>query len=446
MLERLIQRVPLLGHLDRHMQEVLSKGFLVSILRVAARGLGFLFSVVIARLFGAEGTGLYYLALAVAMVAMVIGRLGLDNVIVRFVASNATQKNWPQVAGVYRQSMWLSGSLSFFVAVFIFITAPWVANVIFSNPDLTAFLRIMSFGIAPGALVILHAQALMAVGRPAIAAVVQATGISFLNILLIYPLSHLFSLRGLAATYAITQVALLLVGWLLWRHVVPQIRGVRGRFDHRVLIRTALPLLWVASANLIMQWTDTFMLGIWTTPEDVGIYGVVVRTATLTSFILIAVNSVVAPKFAAMYAERDSLALGRLARDVSRLASLLGLPFLAVLTVFSQQVLSVFGPEFIVGAAALIILSIGQFINVATGSVGYLLMMTGHEKAMQHITIGAALLNILLNVLLIPILGILGAAISTASSLALMNIVGAILVHKKLAILTVPIPGKYFWR
>ena len=84
-------------------------------------------------------------------------------------------------------------------------------------------------------------------------------------------------------------------------------------------------------------------------------------------------------------------------------------------------------------------LSAGQFVNVATGSVGYLLMMCGHEKLMRNNIAFAAFFNVVMNLILIPTLGINGAAISTATSLALMNLVSVVLVQRKLSIVTVPL-------
>lgn len=440
MLERFSKRIPLLSRLEPHMKEVIEKGSAVFLLRILATGLGFLFNVLIARLFGAEGTGVYYLALTVTSIATVLSRVGLDNTLIRFISASKDQGKWSQVAGVYRQGMRVAATVSFAVAAVIFAAAPWIAATVFSEPGLTPLLRIMSLGIIPSTLVILHAQSLKAVAKPGLAAVIEATGISLLNVLLIFPLSRAFGLSGIAATYVATQSCLLLAGWYLWRRATPDLRDVRGAFDLRLLLITSWPLLWVASMNLIMKWTDTFMLGIWTSAEDVGVYGVAMRTASLTSFVLTAVNSVVAPKFAVMYAQSNLKGLESLAQNSAKLMAALALPLFLLFVLFPGWVMRVFGDEFAQGALVLAILAAGQFINVATGSVGYLLMMTGREKLMQYNIIGAALLNLVLNLLLIPSFGITGAAAATAVTLAGMNVVAATLVYKELSIMTLPLP------
>jgi len=98
-----------------------------------------------------------------------------------------------------------------------------------------------------------------------------------------------------------------------------------------------------------------------------------------------------------------------------------------------------FGSSFTAGANALSILSLGQFVNALTGSVGYMLLMCGHEKSLRNTLIGAALLNVMLNVTLIPRYGIIGAAVAGATSNVWMNISCAVLVYRKLSIGMIPI-------
>lgn len=442
MLSALARFLPSLNRLDQHMQDVIEQGAIVFLVRIAGTALMFIFNVIVARLFGAEGTGIYYLALTVITIAAVIGRFGLDNALIRFVATSADQDEWGRVKGVYRQSMTLTAGISLSITAAVFWFAPWLATFILKEPSLVLFLRIMSLSITPTSLAFLHAEALKAVEKPVLAAVVQGIGISLLNVLLIFPLSQVLGLIGLAVTYLATQSLLLIISRVFWLRVTPKTQGVSGTFDVGLLVKTSWPLLWVAFMGMIMQWTDLLMLNIWVSAAEVGIYGVAVRTAMLTSFIVVAANSIIAPKFAAMYAQNDLAGLEKLAQSATRLMSTLALPILLALTIFPSWILNFFGSDFTRGALVLAILAVGQFINVVTGSVGFLLMMTGHEKLMQYNILGSTAVNILLNALLIPRFGILGAAIATTIALTGMNVVSTILVTKKLSIVALPISAR----
>lgn len=158
----------------------------------------------------------------------------------------------------------------------------------------------------------------------------------------------------------------------------------------------------------------------------------------LVAFFLTSINTIAAPKFASLYVKGEMQALSKTARQSSALMVLAVAPMLAIMMVFPEPILRLFGPDFVTGAPLLRLLSIGQFINVATGSVGYLLMMTGHERTLRlNITLATAV-NLWLCLWLIPKMGPFGAAIATAVPLALMNLLSAYFVYTKLRIVTIP--------
>ena len=434
------------SYMDHHMKEVARGAATAFVLKVLGAGLGFGFNVLLARLLGAEGAGMFYLALTVTTIASVVGRMGLDNALLCFTAANAVQGDWNKVAGVYRRGIWIATVVSTVATLFVVSSAPWIAQGIFSEPTLTAPLRLIALGILPLSLLTLHAELLKGLKKISEAMLVQSIGIPLISIPLFVALGGPFGVVGAVIAYVLATILVLLLGVGMWRKVTPQLRGLRGDFDVRLLISTSLPLFWVASMNLVMSWTDTVMLGIWMDSKTVGIYSVAMRTAMLTSFILVSVNSIIAPKFAALYAQGEREALGSLACNAAKLMTLLAAPVLLLFIVAPTWILSLFGPDFITGATVLSILAIGQFVNVATGSVGYLLMMSGYEKLMRNNIMASAALNVALNAILISKYGMLGAAIATAVSLVMMNIVSAGLVYWKLSIITLPILRGVFIR
>ncbi len=185
---------------------------------------------------------------------------------------------------------------------------------------------------------------------------------------------------------------------------------------------------------LIKSRTDIIMLGAFQGAEAVGIYFAVSRGAQLIDFVTNAANNVLGPNIASLYAEGKSEQIQRILIKSSRTVSLTSLPIIIGLVVFGSWYLSLFGSEFSQGTKALIILCVGQIVNVVTGSVGLLLNMTGNERYTSISRGGSTILNIILNALLIPHWGLEGAAIATASSSILINIENTIWVRKKLGI------------
>jgi len=239
---------------------------------------------------------------------------------------------------------------------------------------------------------------------------------------------------GAVFAYTAASMIVLLLGIFMWRRATPQTQTVRGNFSGRLLASTSFPLLLVASMDLIMAFTDTIVLGIFGRSAEVGVYGAAMRTAMLTSFVLIAVNSVAAPRFAALFHQGELRTLESVARNATRLMVAVAAPALLLLILAPGLALRAFGEGFGTGAVALAILAVGQFVNVATGPVSYLLTMSGNQIALRNNNVCAALLNLGLNLLLVPRYGMNGAAIATAGSWITLNVMAMLLVRRRLGI------------
>jgi len=235
----------------------------------------------------------------------------------------------------------------------------------------------------------------------------------------------------------------LIIGLWFWRKRTPALRGIKGNFNTHELLRSSMPLFWMSVVQLVTLWSSTLMLGIWASSADVGIFGVADRTARLLSFFLMAVNSIAAPKFAALYKQNNILALERTARNSAALVTAMAAPLSLLFLIMPDWVIGMFGLEFSSGGIVLSILSVGQLINVVTGSVGFLLMMCGYESLMRNIIAICAVISVITNLLLIPTLGVVGAALATATTLSLQNILSAIFVWRRLGICTIPLFGRW---
>jgi O-antigen/teichoic acid export membrane protein len=290
--------------------------------------------------------------------------------------------------------------------------------------------------IAPVAMLVIQAEFFKAVGSPATGTFSQAV----VPPLLLLTASIVLWLQGAATVHAVflayvtAAVAAVALAMATWRGRPRGIWRERGAFDTVRLLRTSMPLLLVNSMTLMLGWTDVLVLGIWRDAGEVGIYGIAMRVALLTTFILSAINVVVAPQFAALHAQGNTAALRRLAQQSAVWTLLTAAPVILILLLVPDLILQIFGPQFREGAGPLRILALGQLVNVATGSVGALLVMTGHEKLMRNIVAVSAALNLLGALALVPHYGPIGAAISTACALAFMNVVSWLTVRKKLHI------------
>ncbi|MBI5563158.1 MAG: oligosaccharide flippase family protein [Deltaproteobacteria bacterium] len=441
----LLTRLPFLrGRLDGHMQEMVSGAAVAFALKVLSAGLTFAFNVVIARLLGASGAGVYFLALTVASIGGVSGKCGIDVSLLRFIASGASNGDWAGVKGAYVKGIKFAFISSSVTAIVIFFAAPWFSKAAFSEPGLGALMRWMSLSIVPYALYIIHAEILKGLKRIAESITVLGVLAPAISVAGAFVLVPVWGVEGAVAAFVAACALTLLAGAALWRRATPQLAGVKGRFEASELWRSAMPMWGVAIVQLVFQWSATLMLGVWATPADVGVFGAAQRTAMLTSFVLIAVNSIAAPKFAALYVKGDMAALKATVRGSTKLITLMAAPVLVMFLVMPRHVMAIFGPQFASeGASLLSIMAIGQFVNAATGSVGHLLAMSGHERQMRNGYIISAVITVAVNIALIRQWGTLGAAVATAITVALQNLILVFIAWRKLGIMTIPGLGRW---
>lgn len=435
--ERIMALLPF-KHLDRRMQEVVRGAMTAFTIKIVAAGVGFASNIVLARCLGAEGAGLYFLVLTVVTIAAVFGRMGLNNTILRFASANVSQGNWESVKGVYTKGIGFSVGASGLMGILMVVFAPVVAQRVFNNPELTGLIRWMSLAVIPLSISALYAQLLRAVDNIRDAMMVLSAWVPLFFTVGTIALAPRFGTRGAVWAYILATVLTTLIGMWVWRRETPRLRGLKGHFETKELLASSIPLFWASCWQLVMQWSSNCLLGVWNSSADVGIFAVANRTATLTTLILVAVNSISAPKFAALYSRGDIVGLGHLARGSAKMMTIMSIPIIVPLVFAPGWVMSLFGPQFTVGAGALVLLALGQFVNVATGSVSAVLMMCGYERVANNIMAFSAVCCVVSNLVLIPLWGVVGAAAATGITLITQNLLAVAMVWRRLGIMTIP--------
>jgi O-antigen/teichoic acid export membrane protein len=181
---------------------------------------------------------------------------------------------------------------------------------------------------------------------------------------------------------------------------------------------------------------DIFLLGALKGNEAVGVYNVVSKLSELNGFVLSVFNFALAPLAAQLYKHGELKKLQRLITGSAQVVLAGSLPLLVLFVIFRKEVLLFFGPAFLTGQHAFVILCLGQLLNVLFGSVGTLLLMSGNQKFSVLSLAISLLCNVLLNLLLTPRYGIAGTAMATASSLGLWNLLMYFFVRKKINLRT----------
>jgi O-antigen/teichoic acid export membrane protein len=194
----------------------------------------------------------------------------------------------------------------------------------------------------------------------------------------------------------------------------------------------SLPMLMTQTMTFLIGQTGVIMLGMFRSEAEVGYYAIAVKLATLTSFVLSAINSMAAPKFSELFHSGKIDELFYVAKKSTKLIFWTTAPILVGLIVLGKPVLRiVFGAEFAIAHSALLLLVFGQFVNSISGSTGFFMNMTGYERVFNKIVLCAAVINLFLNITVVPVWGINGAAFAGMISLVFWNIYTLIYIKLK---------------
>lgn len=433
---RLIERF---ARSDANLVDVLRSAGLAVLLRVVGAGCAFFLNVAIGRLLGAEGAGLYFLALSVASIGAVAGRLGMEHTMLRFVAGEAAKENWSRVKGAFAMGTRLAGGVSLALSCVVLGIAPWISRLIFDEPALTAPLRWISLSIFTFALMMLVSESLKGLRRVREAMLVSGVLYPVAALLLVWPLTKALGVSGAALAYVLGTGAAAFFGYLVWHRATGPYAEYPSEFEYSTLWNSASKL-WVMSLinSALLPWAPLLLLGIWGSAEDSGVFGVATRIAMLATLLMTTVNTVAAPRFSKLHSDGDMPGLKHLACRFALVLTLATSPIFLLMIFGADWLMSFFGPEFIRGGIALTIIALGQLINTMVGTVGYLLIISGHERDIRNGSIGSAVVMTLCAVFLIPILGVVGAAIANAGAVVTMSMINSVFVYKRLGFVVVP--------
>lgn len=427
-------------------------GFGVGCIKVLSCVISLLLGIILARYLGAEKYGIYAYAFAISSTLTVFAEAGLPTLLLREVAALETQEKWGKLRGLFLRALQLNLATSFCIVCIATIYF-WFynRNMQFDLQCKTLILAILLLPLST--MIKLFSSVLSGLQH-----VVLATGISELIrpgivLLLIGGLFFLYpSVRQphyAMAVQLLSQAAILSLFTVLLIRLLPRyIFAVKSCYDTRYWFTTSFSFALMSGAGILNSQADILLLGFFRTPNEVGLYRVAMQGAGLVAFGLQAANTIVAPQFSRLYAQSDLERLQRLVSVSAKVILLSAVP-LALAFIFAGEYILrlLFGKEYISGHIPLAILSAGQLINAAMGSVGFLLTMTGHEKVVVKTFIGTAIFNLAANAALVPAFGIVGAAIATAIVTTVWNIILYKLVQKRLGINSTAFAGNWkIWK
>jgi O-antigen/teichoic acid export membrane protein len=396
-------------------------------------------AAVLARLLSRPDFGGYVLALSIVLVASTIGQLGMRYVVVRFVSESIEEDQPERAAG----TIIAATVLVFFLAVLtsVVLVSPWGVTFVrdlLGSRGLASCLLPLSLWVIVSSIAGVQAEVFRAFGRFLPASLFeQACGQLAALALLIGVWLQLgdVTLRAAIWVSALGFLVSVVIAQVLLTRVVGRLTRARPIIPRlTTLLAAGVPIMLTSLLLRVVGSTaDLWVISAFRSQSDVATYGAAVRLVQVLAAPFVVATSVVSPFIPALNVRGRLADLSRLLRTTATLALIPVLAGSAAFCVAGAKFLTVlFGGHYASGATVLVILAFGLVANVWAGAGGYVLLLTGHQRAMMCITGATALVGIAVAVFLVQTtLGVVGVALATTGTVIAQNALMLVVIRRR---------------
>ena len=401
-------------------------------------------TVIVGNGLGAYGTGIFFQALGAFTIASQMLRLGTNSTIVKVIseqrAFGRAGEAWRSVLIGAIPVVALATAAAVFMNVYADELAGWLGSPGEKGNLAELFRDMAPFTVMGALLAVLGTATRMLRGVEAFT-VVQ-------NIL--SPLSRVVIVAaaiflGWDALGAFRGWLVTIPLWLLVTVVVlarPVALDWKRRREARHPTWEATRSFWAFSSlravgaafEAALEWSDVLIVAALRSPAEAGVYAVATRVVRVGQLVDQAMRTAASPTISRLLARSELVAARTLHTSVTRAMILSNWPYYLILATMGPALLSVFGEEFREGAIVLAILAGAMMVSAAAGMLQSILLQGG-KSSWQMYNKGLALsISIGLNLLLVPVLGIVGAAITWATGVLVETAIAAWQVHKRMGV------------
>jgi O-antigen/teichoic acid export membrane protein len=405
--------------------------------RLAGRGLNALTQVVLARLIGPSSFGLFAIGWALLRVVSLLGPAGLDSAIVRF-GPAYRRESASRFRGLFQFTVLASLLVGVGCGLSLYAGAEWIGREVFRKPGLEPVLKMVALAAPLVVLLRQFASTTLLSRRIKFAVASEQVGQPAAELAFLLSLGALagWSLRAALVSVVASFAAGCALALAFTLRLFPELRqrGPASGPGLTAVLSFSLPIGFAGLFGSLALWADRLVAGYFLNDADTGVYASVSVLTSLFVMILSGVKQIFSPMVSDLHARGERRQAEALYRLATRWVVYISLPLLASLCLAPGEFLRLlFGEAYAQGAYPLLVLSLAQLVNLATGPYDTLLVMTGHQRSWLVLSALMLLGNIGLVALLAPQLGLLGASLGMALSVVSVSVVGVIIVRRALA-------------
>jgi len=420
--------------IEKHLGTIAKQSGIVFTGKFIGYILGLVSNFVLARFYGPKILGQYALVLVLVNIISIFTIFGFNNGLTKYISRYRVTKQTKRLNEIIKIAFTYGIVFSTIGVIFIFLLKDVAANNVFKDRGLINCLVYGSWLIIPLTLIKIF-NGLYRGFKQLQYPIISNEILRRIIFLIIVIISALLNFKNTPIIIASSLFAQILVVFYLIGKVstlkidfknillMPINNNLKGKKVKKEFLIYSSTLIFISFMSVILTKIDKIMLGIYMTSEVVGIYNIAASVAGLTTFLFASSNMIFSSVISELYSVNKIKMLGNLYSTITKWLIILTLPIVITILFFPDTIMKFFGQSYTIGSTALVILALGQMINVFAGANGIILKMCGHEKLLLTNNILMAVINVIFNAILIPKIGILGAALSTGISIAIINII-----------------------
>jgi O-antigen/teichoic acid export membrane protein len=403
--------------------------------------LGILLSILVARTFTTEDTGLYFAATSVVLLIATVTRLGTSIGLVYWVSRLRELGQYHQIPDVLRLAMRPVVAISLVTAVLMFAFAPWASDLLLDG-SATGASMLRALALALPAIVVLDSLlgASRGFGTMKPTAIVDRVGRPSAQLVFTAVAALMGSVLAATIAWALPYFALVLIaGWWLSRQVrhstqqaAPQPASPSGR--HRAeqpgLRQEFWSFTWPRAITSVVQQArqrfDIVLVSAISGPTEAALYAIATRFRVVGQLTNSALALAAQPHVASMATADRRDSISAVYRSTTTWIIVLNGPLYVGVAIFSPLLLSLFGPQYVDAWPVTVTLCIAAFLGNGSGMVDVMLSMTGRTSATLANSLGALATQVVLLLALVPSMGAFGAAIAWGVSIVVINALSVI--------------------
>ena len=394
--------------------------------------------LIIIRYWSQSDYGVFSLALVILTIITIVASLGMKEGVIRSIAYNRGKKDYKKIPELISTSILLSIVTSIFLGIFLFFFSEPMANNIFHDSALVTPLKVFAFGVPFLTLIDIIVSIFRGFNQVKPTVYFQYILINllfpiFLLVVVFFDKSAVNIYYSYIASSIVVSILMLIY---VYKYTTPsEVFSVKSAISTtgRKLLSFSLPLLGSTMFFIIVIWTDTLVLGAFKSSSEVGLYNAASPLAQFLSFPLGSIGFIFMPVLSELYARKRLNEIRRNFSMITKWLSLITLPLFLIFFLYADTIVTyLFGQEYLLSANALRILSFGYMIHNISGPNSSALIGIGENRFIMYNSFAIAILNIILNIILIPPYGIEGAATASAIALFAINFIKCLKIYKKI--------------